>query len=255
MRTFFLTIIFLFEIIFSEAQISREEIKKYYIYKITEKSFKGDSLTEVSASYFDKTGNIIKGVSGRLTEITTDTFYYENDRLKKTINFDFEHMTEYFYNPDGSYMTITTAKYFGAKNYFWFNEKGDILKASAGGDTILYKYNEKGKLVSMRSQGNNQETKFNVEYTYNEKNQLIKVEMPKDEFNNTTETYKYDSDGKRTKATQRTILHGITRNRVTTYKYNKKGLLVKEITIDTRKRNKKTSTKNVYEYEFYGDKN
>jgi hypothetical protein len=252
MKIYFLTILLLFDVFFGDAQISTEEIKKYHIYKITEKSFVNDSLSETSALYYDKHGNIIKEISGGLTETITNI--YENDRLKKVIYFGFndkeEHTTEYFYNPDGSFMTITTEKIFEAKNYFWHKANGDIIKAFAS-DTFFYKYNEPGKLISVESGGNGQETKVHVRYSYNTKGQLIKVEMPTNEFHSITEIYEYDLMGKIIKATQKTILLGIPSVSVSTYEYNEKGLVVKEITIDSKEGAKTITTINIYEYEFY----
>ncbi len=241
----------MFDVLICDAQISTEEIKKYHIYKITEKSYVGDTLSETSTLYYDKKGNIIKEISGGLIETKTNS--YENDRLKKVTSFCFngkeEETTEYFYNLDGSYMTISTFKNFGAKNYFWFKANGDVIKAF-GGDTLFYNYNELGKLEEIKTDSNGQ-IKFYTKFIYNPKGQLMKVEMPKDEFNSMTENYEYDLNGKRIKATQRKILYGMTSTSVFTYEYNKKGLLVKEITINTNDGGKSTTTKNIYEYQFY----
>jgi len=249
----FLCAILLITAFIGEAQTSAEEVKKHHIYKIIEKFFEGKSLEEKTVSYFDRHGNIFKETSGNVTEITTCQYEYENERLKKVINYDFsgkeEHTTEYFYNPDGSYMTITTEKNFGAKNYFWFKANGDVVKAF-GGDTLFYKYNELGKLEEIKTDSNG-EVRFYTKFSYNPKGQLVKVESPKDEFNNTAENYQYNSKGKLIKATTRYVLHGLTSTSVSTYTYNKKGFLVKEITIDTNEGGKSTTTKNIYEYEVY----
>jgi hypothetical protein len=205
MRYFF-TSILLLNVLLSEAQLSKEEIKKHHIYKIIEKFFEGKSLEERTVSYFDRSGNILKETTGKVTEITTQQYEYENEKLKKIINYDFEHTTEYFYNPDGSYMTITTEKRFGAKNYFWFNANGDVIKAF-GGDTLFYKYNELGKLEEIKADSNTK-IKFLTKFSYNQKGQLIKAESPKDEFNHTTENYEYDLNGKRIKSITKTNFHG-----------------------------------------------
>lgn len=252
MRLFF-TAILLFNALLSEAQLSNEEIKKHHIYKIIEKDF--EERPKKTISYYDKHGNIFKETWGKVLESTTNE--YENDRLKKVIDYDNngkeEHTTEFFYNSDGSYMTITTAKHFGAKNYFWCKANGDIIKAF-GGDTIFYNYNELGKLEEIKTDSNRQ-MKFYVKYSYNPKGQLMKIEMPKDEFNNLTENYEYDLNGNLIKVTKRKILYGMTTTSVSTYKYNKKGLLVKEITVDTNELGKSMTTKSSYKYEFYHEKN
>ena len=239
----------MFNTLLSEAQISSEEIKKHHIYKIIEKDFEGKTLEEKTASYFDRNGKVLKNTAGRVTEIITTEYEYENERLKKAINYEFEHTTEYFYNPDGSYMTITTEKNFGAKNYFWFNAKGDVIKAF-GGDTLFYKYNELGKLEEIKTDSAGQ-VKFHTKFIYNPKGQLMKVESPKDELNNTTEDYEYDLNGKLSKTIKRTILYGMISTSVSIYKYNKRGLLVKEITVHTNEGSKSTTTRIIYQYQFY----
>jgi len=245
----FVTVILLFNALSSEAQLSNEEIKKHHIYKIIEKFFEGKSLEEKTVSYFDRHGNIFKETSGNVNEITTQQYEYENEKLRKVINYDFGHTTEYFYNPDGSYMTITIAKDFGAKNYFWFNANGDVIKAF-GGDTLFYKYNELGKLEEIKTDSNTH-IKSLTKFSYNQKGQLIKVESANDEFSNTAENYEYDLKGKRIKAITKRNFHGMKSTSVSTYKYNKKDLLIKEISVRTNDGGKSTTTKNIYEYEFY----
>ena len=245
---FFFTIISLFSFLFSHSQATTEEIKKLHIYKIIEKFFEGKTLEGKTASYFNRQGNIFKETKGEDTSITTREYEYENERLKKVIDYEFEHTTEYFYNPDGSYMTITAEKRFGAKNYSWYRSNGDVIKAF-GGDTVFYNYNELGNLDEIKTDSNRQE-KIHVKFSYNSKGQLVKAETPKDEYNNLIETYEYDLHGKRIKATTKKMLYGMTRISVTTYKYNKRGLLVKEFKT-TKEGNKKWTTKSIYEYEFY----
>ncbi|HKC34767.1 MAG TPA: hypothetical protein VKB95_01855 [Chitinophagaceae bacterium] len=252
MRIYFIAILLLFDVIFSEAQISTEEIKKYNIHKITEKSFVGDSLTEMTSSYFDKQGNIYKETSGSLTKNITNT--YENDRLKKVINYAYngkeEQTTEYFYSSDSSYMTISTEKNFGAKNYSWHKPNGDIIKGT-GVDTFFYKYDDQGKLIYIVSGGNDQERKMDVIYSYNTKGQLTKVEAQQTNNFQTTENYEYDLKGKQVKAINKTMAFGNTRISVTSYEYNEKGLLTKEITTESEDGAKTKTTINIYEYEFY----
>ncbi|HET9747240.1 MAG TPA: hypothetical protein VFP97_16110 [Chitinophagaceae bacterium] len=250
MRIFFTSILLLYSFL-SNAQLSKEEIKKYHIYKIIEKFFEGETLEEKTASYFDKQGNILKETAGNDTAITTREYQYESERVKKIIDHEFGHTTEYFYEPDGSYLTITTDKRFGAKNYSWHRPNGDIIKAF-GGDTIFYKYNELGKLQEIKTDSGKQ-VKFHVKFIYNPKGQLEKVENPTDEFNNLTETYTYNLHGKRIKATTKTNLHGMTRTNVSKYKYNKKGFLIRETTVHRGERGDKFTTRTIYEYEFYKD--
>jgi hypothetical protein len=107
-----------------------------------------------------------------------------------------------------------------------------------------------GKLEDIKADSNGQ-VKFFAKFSYNQKGQLIKVESPKDEFTNTTESYEYDLNGKRIKAITKRDFHGMKSTSVSTYKYNKKGFLVKEITVDTNEEGKSATTKNIYEYEFY----
>ena len=249
---YLLILILLFNTLFGEAQISTEEIKKHHIHKITEKSFMNDSLTETTTYYFDKYGNIYKETSGNHRENTINI--YENDRLKKVIDYDYngkeKQTTEYFYNPDSSYMIISTEKNFGAKNYFWYNAKGNIIKG-IGVDTAIYKYDDQGKLINIVLAGSDQERKTDVIYSYNAKGQLIKVEAQQTSNFQTTENYEYDLKGKQIKVTNKTIAFGNTTISVTSYEYNEKGLLTKETTIESEEGAKTTSTYILYEYEFY----
>ena len=242
----------MFDFIYSEAQISPEEIKKYNIHKITEKSFVGDSLTEMTTSYFDKHGNIYKEISGSLTKNITNT--YENNRLKKVIDYDFsgkeEQTTEYFYNSDSSYMTISIEKNFGAKNYSWHKPNGDIIKG-IGVDTFFYKYDDQGKLIYIVSGENDQERKMDIIYSYNTKGQLTKVEVQQTSKFKTTENYEYDLKGKQVKAINKSMAFGNARIRVTSYEYNEQGLLAKEITTESEDATKTKTIINLYEYEFY----
>lgn len=250
MRYFF-TIILLFKILFSGAQFSAEEIRKYNIYKITEKSFVNDSLTKMTTYYFDKYGNIFKETCGNMTESTVNE--YESERLKRVVDYDLngkeEHITEYFYNRDGTYMTISTEKNFGAKNYVWYKANGDILKA-IGVDTFFYKYNEQDKLVGIESDGGNKE-KASIIYSYNAKDQLVKMETQQTDNFKLAEDYEYDLKGKRIKAIEVTIVFGDTTITTTTFEYNEKGFLVKEIISESKNRGKITTRINVYEHEFY----
>jgi hypothetical protein len=253
MRIYFFTIIFLFDTFFGKAQSSKEEITKYHIYKVTENTFIDDSLSETTTTYYDKQGNVFKETWGRLEKNIENT--YENNRLKKVVYYEFngkeEQTIEYLYNPDGSYMTISTEKNFGLKNYEWYGTNGDIIKSfPLNGDTVFYKYNKQGKLESILSDANKKKTKIIMKCSYDTKGRLIKVQMQSDNFKG-TEEHEYDVKGKLIKTSHRTIVFGNTNLSVTTYKYNEKGLLAKEITMESAERAKTTTTIILYEYEFY----
>jgi hypothetical protein len=252
MKFAFTTILLLYAFL-NHAQLSKEQIRKHHIYKIIEKFFDGKVLEEKTESYFDKQGNILKETAGNDTVILTREYQYENERVIKVIDHEFGHISEYFYDPDGSYITITTDKRFGTKNYFWYRPNGDILKAF-GGDTLFYNYNELGKLQEIRTDSIVQ-AKLQVKFSYNPKGQIEKVENRTDEFNSLTETYEYNSNGKRIKATTKKDFRGMKRTDISRYKYNKKDLLVRETTVHTNENGNKFTTRTIYEYEFYKDKN
>jgi YD repeat-containing protein len=115
------------------------------------------------------------------------------------------------------------------KSYEWYDTKGKLVKSqSPDGNTTTYKYNAKGKVITVISDGKNHGVKINHKYTYNAKGQLAKEERNVD-GNKSTTTYEYDAKGNAVKTTMKGEWEGEKTEYVATSEYNDKGLIIKKV--------------------------
>lgn len=236
------------------AQPSAQNIKKYKIKKAVERRI-DDGGTNENYWYFDVRGNdSIRSMFGEAVSIKNT---FKNGRLEeKTIlrakvnGASKDDIHSYEYNPDGSYKVTYTDGSFGMKSYTWYDKKDNILKVqSPDGNTTTYKYDAKGKLLSVVSDGVNSGVRINRKYYYNAKGQLIKEENSMDE-NKSVYTYQYDAKGRLLKTIQKGGWQGENATVESKYEYNDKGLKSK-IVMKAKTEEGESVTTYEYEYEYY----
>ncbi|MEI9944066.1 MAG: hypothetical protein WDN26_07550 [Chitinophagaceae bacterium] len=206
------------------AQPSKEEIIKHHIRKIAKTTTMGESVYE-QASWYDREGNdSAQSLYGKISVIKNT---FNKGRLISVIhvNDDGKEGDKYLYvyGADGSYTVTETDGAFGMKSYEWYNAKKKLTKSqSPDGNTITYKYDAKGNLTHVNSDGQNNAVKIKRQHFYNAQGQLIRTENDEEGFILKT-VYTYDAKGRMTKAD-----YG---DGTTSYTYNDKGKLINELTM------------------------
>jgi YD repeat-containing protein len=226
------------------AQPSQQEIKKHHIRKAIEKRI-DDGGTAEKLWYYDR-----KGLDSAVTmygETSSYTYtWLRNGKVdtKTLVKKDGKKDTyTYQYQPDGSYKETMTDGSFGMKSFEWYDKKGNIIKSqSPDGNTTTYKYDAKGRLITVVSDGHNQGVKINNKYSYNAKGQLIKMERNAD-GNKSTITYQYNAKGVLIKDISKGEWEGEKFETISEHEYNEKGLLKKTVA-------KSASVVTTYEYEY-----
>jgi YD repeat-containing protein len=253
MKAIFIAITILASMI-AYAQPSGEDIKKHKIKKTIQRRI-DDGGTQENFWYYDRNGNdSVKSMFGDTVSIKNT---FKNGKLaEKTIlrakvnGAAKDDVYTYEYKPDGSYKVTYTDGSFGMKSYDWYDKKDNILKSqSPDGNTTTYKYEAKGKLVSVTSDGHNSGTKINRKYYYNAEGQLIKEENSMDE-NKSVYTYQYDAKGRLLKMIQKGGWQGENATVESKYDYNEKGLKSK-IVMKAKTDEGESTTTYEYEYEYY----
>ncbi len=233
------------------AQPSKEDIKKHKIKKMLERRI-DDGGTKESFWYYDRKGYDSLQNYFNDTVRVKNTFRAGKLAEKTIIKTDGKNdVFVYEYKPDGSYKETFTDGGFKMKSYKWYDKKGTIMKSqSPDGNTITYKYDAKGKLVTVTSDGKNQGIKINHKYTYNTKGQLIRSEENMD-GNKTSTTYEYDAKGRLVKALSKGGWEGEDAETTTDYEYNEKGLEKKRTLKSKSSESTGSVTAYEYEYEYY----
>lgn len=249
-KLFFIPCLFAFFICVS--QPSLKDIKKYKIKMASEKVTIGDDV-RLTTWWYGVLGNDSVRIEGSGTFTTKSTI--KGKKLMQTIWYDSAGTAgdqyDYEYKPDGSYKVTQTDPMYKMKSYDWYNAK-DVLQKfqSPDGNTITYKYDAKGNILSRSSDGKNYGMKINDVYTYNAKGQLIK-EVDKFEDDTYTYIYEYDKAGRLIKSSGSGVRGGEKSESVSTYEYNEKGLK-KKWTITSKTESDPGSTSVIeYEYRYY----
>lgn len=244
-------------ILFSASAFSQPgaaDIKKHKIKKAVERRI-DDGGTHENFWYYDAKGNdSAKSVFGKSVIIKNS---FKNGKLseKKILSAGVNEAAKddvhtYDYNPDGSYKVTYTDGSYGMKSYSWYDKKDNILKAqSPDGNTTTYKYDARGKLTSVASDGKNEGVKINRKYFYNAKGQLVKLEDSMD-GNKSVLTYQYDAKGRLVKALQKGGWQGENATVESKYDYNDKGLKSK-VVMKTKTEEGESMMTYEYEYEYY----
>jgi YD repeat-containing protein len=219
-----LTLSFLLTILYSSAQYTPQEIKKFRISKITKLTVtKGDETTQRNEVYFDANGYDTAEYNGadlycRTTyqlnangQVMSRTRYKPDGKEIETATFN--------YKPDGSLVISNTDKDFGMTELTYCNRSGKVVMTkSPDGTERNYSYDSKGKLARVRSKPNNGGVVTDLQYSYNEKGQLLK-EQSKGDYK-WTNIYSYNSKGLISKIKRTSISDGVADPEVTiTYEY------------------------------------
>jgi YD repeat-containing protein len=226
------------------AQPTKEEILKHKIQKAVEKRI-DDGGTSEMVWYYDRKGlDSAETIYGETYTYTYTWLRSGKMDVKTRIKPDGKtDLYTYTYLHDGSSKETLTDGSYGMKSYEWFDKKGNTTKSqSPDGNTTTYKYDAKGKLISIVSDGKNQGVKINHKYSYNAKGQLLKEDRNAD-GNKSVNTYQYDSKGLLTKQISKGEWGGEKFETISTYEYNDKGLVKKKIS----KSGESTTT---YEYSY-----
>lgn len=226
------------------AQPSQAEVEKYHIRKvIIKKTIDGSVYTDTY--WYDGEGNdSAMQVNNKLSVIKSS---FKGGKLvsKQMITDDRQgDKYDYEYAADGSYKETYTDGEFGSISYKWTDAKKRLQKSqSPDGNTLTYKYDTKGNLTNVVSDGNNGGMKINRNYFYNAKNNLTKTEQQMSgtksgsvySYNTKNQLVKRADDDSYTKST-------------TTYEYNDKGLLLKTIRQAKMQNEVLPTETTVYEY-------
>lgn len=240
----------------SVAQPTAAEIKKFKIKKAVEKRI-DDSGTAESYWYYDRNG--YDSLQSWFEESVEIKNTFKNGKLveKRVLKTGKsagkkDDVYTYEYKPDGSYKETFTDGDYQMKSYEWYNKKGDVLKSqSPDGNTITYKYDAKGKLLSITSDGYNYGIKINHKNTYNAKGQLIKQERNTD-GEKMTVTYSYDAKGKLNKEVWTGAPDAGIPTTTSVFEYNDKGLVTKKTSTSVSPEDGRSAViAYVYEYEYY----
>ena|SRR5687767_2460791 len=252
MKTIFL-LVFLLSAISLFAQPEKEEIKKFKIKKVFERRIENADTTTKTWWYDRKGYDSVRLMYGE-TQTIKNTF--KSGRLvTKTIS-KAEGKPDvyiYVYNADGSYKETYTDGSFGMKSYAWYDKKDKLLKSqSPDRNTTTYKYDAKGKLLSVKSDGVNQGVKYDHRSIYNAKGQLIRSELNTD-GNKSVINYEYDQKGKLVKKVQKGTWEGDSTESTSQFEYNDKGL-TRKMTMITRAADTQEVISTIiteYQYEYY----
>ena len=235
------------------AQPSPNDIKKFKIsYYQQYQSVKtdDDERGHLSVWRFDRKGN--DSLLLKSYDTLTAHYEYKNGKLaqRRYINQEGKENEkyEYQYKPDGSYTVLYTA--YGLKSTEWYNKNDKLIKSqSPDGNTSTYKYDTKGKLISVVSDGKNGGLKINNKYYYNVKGWLVKEEKKTDK-NSTTIIYEYNERGQVIKHLETGIISGEKFTGKATYQYNEKGLLIRK-DIDNNNGDDWKQIYEAFEYKYY----
>ncbi len=229
MKTYLLIFSFLFSASLI-AQPSMEQVKKHRIRKALERRTDASGTVERGWWYDARGYDTLQTYDGsrlpmkntfKNAKLVEKVFLTENG--KKGDSYSYE------YKPDGSYKETYTDSRFAMKSYEWYDNKGRMIKSqSPDGNTTTYKYDAKGKLLSVTSDGSNDGVKVNHRYYYNTKAQLIKLDRDTD-GNKSQTVYEYDPAGKLVKEIEKGSWEGEAFERTYLYEYNAKGLIQKTV--------------------------
>lgn len=241
--------------VIAHTQPSAENVKKHKIRKAIERRI-DDGGTEENYWIYDKKGNdTVRSMFGK-TVFIKNTFkkgkLSEKILLSAGVNGAAANdVYTYEYAADGSYKVTYKDGSFGMKSYDWYDKKDNILKSqSPDGNTTTFKYNAKGKLLTVASDGKNDGVKISRKYYYNAKGQMTKVEDSMDGTNTVT-TYEYDDKGRVIKSLQKGGWQGENTTVESVFQYNVKGLKSKIVMTTNTGEGEPSVMTYEYEYEYY----
>lgn len=242
--------------VIAAAQPTAADIKKFKIKKAVEKRI-DESGTAESYWYYDRNG--YDSLQSWFEESVEIKNTFKNGKLveKRLLKMGNsagkkDDVYTYEYKPDGSYKETFTDGDYQMKSYEWYNKKGDVLKSqSPDGNTTTYKYDAKGKLLSIISDGYNYGIKINHRNTYNAKGQLIKQQRDTD-GEKMTVTYTYDAKGKLNKQVWTGAPDAGIPTTTSVFEYNDKGLVTKKTSTSVSPEDGRSAEiVYVFEYEYY----
>jgi len=180
------------------AQYTTKEIQRYKISKLTQKSYYPDVNTSLLFEYYyDAMGNdTAEYVDGHVYK--SYKYEFKNNRIASRTTYDANgnesESSTYDYKPDGTYVISNTDKAYSMTDYAYFDKLGNETKSvSPDGGQIIYTYDTKGRLTSIKSKPGTNGTKTDILYIFDTKGRRLK-EVSKGEFE-WTATYSYDSKG------------------------------------------------------------
>jgi YD repeat-containing protein len=211
------------------AQPAKEEILKHRIFKLTENIQSGETVYS-NTYWFDRKGNdSARIINGRKIHINT---IYKNGKIISS-----EHVKEegrpdtyeYVYTAGGYKKTYTDGDY-GMKSFEWYNPAGKLIKSqSPDGNTTIFKYDAKGKLLSFASDGANQGIKVKQTNNYDSKGKLVRSNYIRDK-DTTVVMYTYGTNGQLTSEEEKGTSQGESILINISYQYNSMGLIEKQTT-------------------------
>lgn len=237
------------------AQPTPVQVKKYKIMKAVERRI-GDADTLTQFWYFDRKG--YDSIQSMFNNPVAYRYSFKNGRVDtKTVlragvnEASKDDVYQYEYKPDGSYKETFTDGSFGMKSYQWFDKKGNVLKSqSPDGNTTTYKYDTKGNISQVVSDGHNSGVKLNHKYTYNAKGQMTKEDRSTD-GNTALTIYQYNAKGQAIATTTSMKWEGEISESKGTNEYNSKGLLAKRTLKITAADGAESIVVYEYEYEYH----
>src|SRR5882724_11539399 len=166
------------------AQPLRSDIKKFNIHYYQEyRSVKtdDDEINHLTQWWFDTKGN--DSLLLRINDKMTVHYEYKSGKLLLRLYINQEgkekERYEYQYKPDGSYLVTYTG--YGIKSAEWYNKNDKLIKSlSPEGNSSIYRYDTKGKLISVISGAKTDKVQVNNKYFYNAKGWLVKEEKKTD---------------------------------------------------------------------------
>ncbi|HSU27585.1 MAG TPA: hypothetical protein VLJ68_04335 [Chitinophagaceae bacterium] len=238
------------------AQPSKENIRKLriqYYQEYQEDKNAGDESNYTAAWWFNRKGD--DSIIYRRYDTLLAACTYKNGKLMLRIYTDpasnEKERYAYEYKPDGSYKVTNTESSYGMKSYEWYDKKDKILKSqSPDGNGITYKYDAKGRLVSVISDKKNHGIDLQKKYFYNTKGQLSRLEYKMEE-NSSEITYEYNTKGQVIKLNEKGKEAGLNFTMTTIMDYNEKGLIITSRSDKKDEEGGWQKTNESFEYKYY----